>query len=55
MMVPKMTDGLSLDGEGDNWVVQCPDCDNKFEFQGFLDPEGVRYNKMSMRHDIFNE
>ena len=35
------TQGTSINGEDDHWVVNCPNCDKELEYLGFYDEEDL--------------
>lgn len=39
-LVKKTAIGYSLDYD-DHWKVNCPDCGEEFEYEGFFDPEDI--------------
>jgi len=32
------TEGYSVNGDDDHWIVNCPKCDKEFEYKGYFDP-----------------
>lgn len=34
-------EGNSVDGQDDNWTVNCPECDKEFEYTGYFESSDV--------------
>ena len=34
-------EGQAINGNDDNWIVECPKCNKEFEYEGFFDSEDI--------------